>query len=483
MALNGSVELAWQSVSGADHYTVYRGTSPGSITTAVTPAGGVTGTSFTDPAATNGTAYYYVVRAVNTGTESTNSGTVQATPVARSCSSGNAVVVENCYTGTTTWKLGFTPTVAAGGIEGFATAQSINHGESINLKVNTAAGVSYSAYIYRSGYYGGTGAKLYSVLTGLVGTAQPACTSAPTTTGLIDCSNWSASATVTTTANWPSGAYLVRLVRADNGAENHVLFAVRDDSRASDLLYGLPFTTYEAYNGWGGKSLYPYNSTGSNTVAGTTEAVKVSFDRPFDYARIGGTHDWYTRSDYPLVYWLERSGYDVAYSSNTDLELNGARVKNHKAYILGAHDEYWSAAMRTALEQDATPASRSSTPARTRSTGRFDSRTGPTAARTACSSVTRPPRPGRRTRAGRPARGATRPGRTSRRTRCLASCTSATTARRSSRSPSGRRTGPTASTATPRSRTRLPARPRTSALRSSAGSGTPGSPTGSSRRA
>jgi hypothetical protein len=351
MALNGSVELAWQSVSGADHYTVYRGTTPGTITTAVTPAGGVTGTSFIDPAATNGTAYYYVVRAVNTGTESTNSATVQATPVARSCSSGNVVVVENCYAGTTSWKLGFTPTVAAGGIEGFATAQSINHGESINLKVNTAGGVSYSAYIYRSGYYGGTGAKLHSVLTGLVGTAQPACTSAPTTTGLIDCSNWSVSATVTTTANWPSGAYLVRLVRADNGAENHILFAVRDDSRASDLLYGLPFTTYEAYNGWGGKSLYPYNSTGSNTVAGTTEAVKVSFDRPFDYARIGGTHDWYTRSDYPLVYWLERSGYDVAYQSNTDLELNGARVKNHKAYILGAHDEYWSAAMRTALEQ------------------------------------------------------------------------------------------------------------------------------------
>jgi hypothetical protein len=351
MALDSRVELAWQPVSGADHYTVYRGTTPSSITSPITPAGGVTQTSFTDPSAANGTNYYYAVRAVNAGTESTNSLTVQATPVARSCSSGNAVVLENCYAGTGTWQVGFTPTVATGGIEGFATAQSINHGESVGLKVNTAAGVSYSAYVYRSGYYGGTGGRLYSVLTGLVGTAQPACTSAPTTTGLVDCSNWSTSATITTTTNWPSGAYLVRLVRGDNGAENHVLFVVRDDSRASDLLYGLPFSTYEAYNSYGGKSLYTFNSTGANTVAGNQEAVKVSFDRPFDYARIGGTHDWYTRSDYPLVYWLERSGYDVSYQSNTDMELNGTRVKNHRAYLLGAHDEYYSAAMRTALEQ------------------------------------------------------------------------------------------------------------------------------------
>ena len=351
MALGGRVELAWQPVSGADHYTVYRGTTPSSIVTAVTPTGGITGTSFTDSSAVNGTTYYYAVRAVNTGTESTNSGTVQAVPVAQSCSTGNPVVLENCYPGTTTWKLGYSPTVAGGGLEGFGAAQSINHGESIDLKVNTAAGISYSAYIYRSGYYSGTGARLYSVLTGLVGTAQPACSSAPTTTGLVDCSNWSVSAKITTTASWPSGAYLVRLIRADTGAENHILFVVRDDSRSSSLLYGLPFTTYEAYNAYGGKSLYTFNSTGSNTVAGNQAAVKVSFDRPFDYARIGGTHDWYTRSDYPLVYWLERSGYDVAYQSDADLELNGARVKNHQAYLLGAHDEYYSAAMRTALEQ------------------------------------------------------------------------------------------------------------------------------------
>src|SRR5262249_7714233 len=36
--------------------------------------------------------------------------------------------------------------------------------------------------------------------------------------------------------------------------------------------------------------------------------------------------------------------------ADNDMELNGSRVANHSAYLMGAHDEYYSAAMRTALE-------------------------------------------------------------------------------------------------------------------------------------
>ena len=352
LALDGRVELAWQPVGGASAYSVYRGTSPAAITTQVTPGGGVAGTSFADPSASNGTTYYYVVRSISGGTESADSVTAQVTPKARSCTTGNVVMLENCFPGDTTWKLGSAPAVSAGGIEGFATATSVDHGQSLQLKINTAANAPYNIEIFRSGYYGGSGARLISTIRGLRGTAQPACTSAATTTGLLDCSNWSVSATVTTSAAWPSGVYLAHLERTDNGAENHILFVVRDDGRSSELLYGVPFTTYQAYNNYGGKSLYDYNSTGATTVAGGPRAVKVSFDRPFEQARVPANYnDWYTRTDYEAVYWLERSGYDVAYQSVTDMELNGARVKNHKAYMLGAHDEYYSAAMRSALEQ------------------------------------------------------------------------------------------------------------------------------------
>jgi len=354
ISLDGSVGLAWQSVSGADHYSVYRGTTPSTITAPVTPDGGVASTSFTDASAANGTTYYYIVRAVSLGLESGNSPAIQSTPAARSCSTGNDVVLENCYPGTTTWRLGSTPPVSAGGIEGYATAQSINRGASVDLKIKTAAGAPYNVYIYRSGYYGGSGGRLYSVLTGLTGVTQASCTSAASSTGLYDCSKWSVSATVTTTTAWPSGAYIARLVRTDNGAENEILFVVRDDASNSGLLYGLPFSTYEAYNNYGGKSFYAYNSSGPNTVAKTTQAVKVSFDRPFEQARTTSNanfNDWYTHTDFAAVSWLERSGYDVTYQSDTDMEANGARVKTHKAYMLGAHSEYYSSAMRTALEQ------------------------------------------------------------------------------------------------------------------------------------
>ena len=143
---------------------------------------------------------------------------------------------------------------------------------------------------------------------------------------------------------------MLRLVRTDTGADTQVLFVVRDDDRPSQILYGLPFTTYQAYNDWGGKSVYDWNSSGANTVAGSPRAVSVSFDRPYGQVWNPYVHDWWSRTDYQSVFWLERMGYDVSYISNTDLERTPALASQHALYFAGAHDEYWSAAMRTALE-------------------------------------------------------------------------------------------------------------------------------------
>ena len=348
IALDASAQVSWQPVAGASGYTVYRGTSAASITTLVTPPAGVAATSFNDTSAANGTTYYYAVRAIVDGIESTNSGTVQIRPIVRACSTGNAVVLENCYAGNTGWNVRETATIAAGGIEGFGTASSINKGQSVDLKVNADDSASFRIEIYRTGYYGGSGARLLSTVRGVPAVRQPGCVR-DTTTGLADCSNWSPSATITTTSAWPSGVYLLRLVREDTGTDFHVLLTVRDDSRNSDVLYGTTDSNYQAYNNYGGKSLYDFNSTGNTTAAGTPRAVEVSFDRPYEQPR-SGLRDWYTRTDIATVTWLEREGYDVAYQSNVDLELNPSLVLNHDAYISPSHDEYYSAGMRSALE-------------------------------------------------------------------------------------------------------------------------------------
>ena len=344
MAQDGRVELSWQAAAGATSYNVYRGTSPTAINTPVSLTGVPppplsAPASFGDGTAANGTTYYYAVRAVVGGVESANSRVVRATPRPRSCSGGNPVVQENCFPGDSDWDVA----IASTGVAGYATSQSVNRGQSIDLKVQSGAAVDIE--IFRSGHYGGAGARLFSTLVDVPVSAQPGCSNDPAV-GLYDCSAWSVTQTITTTAGWPSGVYLARVTRRDTGDDTHVLFVVRDDSRHAEVLFGLPFTTYQAYNNFGGKSLYESKSTGPDTVAGSPRAVKVSFDRPYLQQHDSIQHDWYTRTDYATVAWLERSGYDVSYESVSDMERSPGRVLDHRVFISGAHDEYYSATMR-----------------------------------------------------------------------------------------------------------------------------------------
>ena len=74
---------------------------------------------------------------------------------------------------------------------------------------------------------------------------------------------------------WQSGVCLARLTASDSQAQSYILFVVRDDSRRIELLVQLSVTTYQAYNDWGGKSLYRWGSSGRE------RAAKVSFNRPY----------------------------------------------------------------------------------------------------------------------------------------------------------------------------------------------------------
>ena len=168
----------------------------------------------------------------------------------------------------------------------------------------------------------------------------------PGTTGLVDCGQWGNSATVTTTSDWTSGTYFLKLVREDNGNASVIPLVVRNDGSNSDVLYGVPTATYQAYDRFGGKSLYTYLSDAPATITGANRAIEVSFDRPYSQPTEGAfAHDWYGRTDVAEVSWLEQQGYDVTYIASEDLHSNGAQLKNHKVFISGAHDEYWSKEM------------------------------------------------------------------------------------------------------------------------------------------
>src|SRR5262249_11947356 len=104
---------------------------------------------------------------------------------------GNAIVCENQQGGTaaSVWDISG---AGDGTLQGFATAASVNKGETVHFKVDTTA-ASYRVDLYRLGYYGGMGARWVATLGTVAGQNQPNCLTVGAT-GLIDCGNWAESA-------------------------------------------------------------------------------------------------------------------------------------------------------------------------------------------------------------------------------------------------------------------------------------------------
>ncbi len=249
-------------------------------------------------------------------------------------------------------------------VEGYASATSIQRGESLRLYIHsTEPGVT--AAIYRMGWYGGAGARLVQDGITLPGIRQSMPTADPVT-GLIEC-HWQVSYTLTTQTDdpheWLSGVYLVKLTGSTSGKQSYIIFVVREDNRPADFLFQSSVTTFQAYNNWGGKSTYPSNSIDEQW------ARKVSFNRPYarsQHPRGGsgtGAGEFLTamsihptRSlstagwEYNMVRWLERNGYDVTYSTDIDTHTRTEFWKGHKAWLSVGHDEYWSSEMRRHVE-------------------------------------------------------------------------------------------------------------------------------------
>ena len=171
--------------------------------------------------------------------------------------------------------------VSGGGssnIEGFATDISVDQGQTIQFKVDTNSS-NYRIDIYRLGYYGGMGARKVGTVepSASLPQNQPNCLTNQTT-GLVDCGNWAVSASWAVPTDAVSGIYLGKLVREDGtSGANHIAFIVRDDDGHSDLLFQTSDTTWQAYNQYGGNSLY----SGSPRRPGVQGQLQPAFHHSF----------------------------------------------------------------------------------------------------------------------------------------------------------------------------------------------------------
>ncbi|MCB0715828.1 MAG: DUF4082 domain-containing protein [Chitinophagaceae bacterium] len=259
----------------------------------------------------------------------------------------NPIVTENALPGnpSTEWDISGAGDLT---IQGFADGLSVNKGNTIDFKINVDDGANFNIKIYRLGYYQGNGARLITDLGNFSGIIQPA----PITdvaNGLVDCGNWSVAASWAVPATAVSGVYIARLTRLIGGGASHIIFIVRDDASTADLLFQTSDGTWQAYNAYGGNSLYV-----GNTSYPGGHATKVSYNRPFITRSGGGgsasSEDWIFNAEYPMIRWLERNGYNLSYATSIDVTRNANLLQNHKVYMSVGHDEYWSKEQRNNIE-------------------------------------------------------------------------------------------------------------------------------------
>ena len=271
-------------------------------------------------------------------------------------------------------------------VEAYCDSLSYAPGSTLSLHVSSRA-TRYDVAIER---WGATRETVWSA-DGLDGIEHPV----PDDADASGC-DWPVGLTVEVGADWRSGFYLVTLTADDAPADRaigYACFVVRcrsdvDDSTSTGALAGEPArprrralfvlatNTWNAYNNWGGVSLY----TGGNTVSfarpfGRGMLVRPEIERDDRKSRpryrgeepdVDGTiyQDYRYANGYPgfmasagwftyerrFVEWAEGAGYEFDYAVSSDLERIPEVADGYDLIIGVGHDEYWSAGQRATIE-------------------------------------------------------------------------------------------------------------------------------------
>ena len=240
------------------------------------------------------------------------------------------------------------PSAPQADIAGYVDKVSANRGEELTLYVDTTA-ATFQAFVYRIGYYSGDGGRRLAASPLLPGVHQPPPTFVPGI-NMIEC-HWTPSWKIRIGSDWPPGYYLIRL-EASPGEQQYVPFIVRDDSSNATYVVQSSVTTWQAYNPYGGYSLYGGTPIGNASEFESRSRI-VSFDRPYSHLPTAldarGSGD-FLGNELPFVYFAERHGLDLTYWTDVDLDARPHLLAKHRCLISLGHDEYWSMAMRTGVE-------------------------------------------------------------------------------------------------------------------------------------
>jgi hypothetical protein len=243
------------------------------------------------------------------------------------------------------------PVTSPAQIEGFADRVSAGCGQTVTLRVRVNDGsATYRAEVFRMGYYAGVGSRLVYGLGTFTATAQPAPYTVPQISlgdGTVRESvvtNWRPSVQFKVQSDWTPGTYQIRLTSAV-GYQALIPFVVRHDASTSEYLVVIGHNTYQAYNTWGGTSLYKNVLPPTVSASAARPAVVASFDRPYE----DGIDSPFAVSEYGFVRWAEGNGLDVTYTTDNDLNRLPETLGRHRTLVVLSHAEYWTDQARAAV--------------------------------------------------------------------------------------------------------------------------------------
>lgn len=255
-------------------------------------------------------------------------------------------------------------------IEGYCPTLSVEPGQPVELCVSTHAD-RYDVTVER------WGAEREVVWTAddQAGTFHP-----PPPDADSDGCGWPVSVEIPSDSTWRSGFHLVTLTAHDGPHGRriaHAGFVVRArPDRRGRTMFVLGTNTWNAYNTWGGTSLY----TGGTQVSFHRPFARGMLDRPEverddrkarpvhtgeepdadgrifqahrterNYPSAIGSTGWFTH-ERRFAEWAERRGYELDYAVSADLERDPAILDGYDLVLSVGHDEYWSAGQRDTLE-------------------------------------------------------------------------------------------------------------------------------------
>ncbi|MDP9119007.1 MAG: hypothetical protein M3M93_01850, partial [Actinomycetota bacterium] len=178
---------------------------------------------------------------------------------------------------------------------------------------------------------------------------------------------WPATLAIRVGDDWRSGYYSVALTSGEERAD--AFFVVRPLRQRAPILLVLATATQNAYNDWGGPSLYTGGTRVSferplarGFLARPEPAVRKAQAKPdrealgyFAWAEEHGISPWSGGSGWwtwerPFIAWAEGEGFAIDVAVSQDLEEHPEVLDGHGLSLSVGHDEYWSWGMRDAVE-------------------------------------------------------------------------------------------------------------------------------------